>query len=268
MRQAITNPLIGADIEAFLKKDNQIISAEGIVHGTKYEPFQFDSEDKYYCTSLDNVLAEFCIPPAKDGDTFLRNILKSSSYLDTLEPGVKAEFIPANRMEDKYLQTLNAQTLGCEPDFDAWLNGAQNAKPEGTSTNLRTAGFHVHIGYDNPNPQTNIEIMKYFDLFVTMPSLLIEPPNERRDLYGKAGSFRHKPYGMEARTLSSFFASKPSLITWVYQNTMQAIEKYNSEEKMNDDLEFLIPEIINFPSKKTMRFAKEIIKNYKITIAA
>lgn len=226
----IQNFLIGADIEAFLrdKQTQGIVSAEGIVKGSKYEPFNFDPSNRWFGTSLDNVLAEFTIPPTTDEGSFLSSILHCKQYIDTMDDRLCSAFIPCHRMDEQYLQTENAQTLGCEPDYDAWRNGAVNPRPSGKSTNLRTAGFHVHIGYDLPSVDMNVLLMKVFDVFVTLPAMLIEPDNERRTLYGKAGSFRHKEYGMEARTLSSFFASTPELIRWVFRQTNNAIECVNN----------------------------------------
>jgi hypothetical protein len=42
----------------------------------------------------------------------------------------------------------------------------------------------------------------------------------RRQLYGKAGAFRPKPYGMEYRVLSNRWLDSEPLMRWVY-NTLQ-----------------------------------------------
>jgi len=63
--EKVSNYMIGSDVEFFLKEkeSNEIISAEGIVKGTKTEPYKFDENNPYYATSLDNVMAEGNIPP-------------------------------------------------------------------------------------------------------------------------------------------------------------------------------------------------------------
>jgi len=56
--------------------------------------------------------------------------------------------------------------------------------------------FHVHIGYENPNDDTNRELAKAMDLFLGVPSILMEPNNERRAVgYGQAGNYRNQKHG-------------------------------------------------------------------------
>ena len=61
------NPLVGSDVEFFLqdRTTGEVVSAEGLVKGTKEEPFFFDPENSFFATSLDNVAYEGNIPPAK-----------------------------------------------------------------------------------------------------------------------------------------------------------------------------------------------------------
>ncbi|OYV41139.1 MAG: hypothetical protein B7Z80_02685 [Rhodospirillales bacterium 20-64-7] len=59
------------------------------------------------------------------------------------------------------------------------------------------------------------------DYFLGIHSLLWDKDGTRRKLYGKAGAFRPKPYGMEYRVLSNRWLDSPDLTRWVY-NTVQA----------------------------------------------
>lgn len=258
---------IGADIEAFLqnKKTGEIVSAEGIVQGSKKHPFVFDSSDKFFATSLDNVLAEHCIPPSVTREDFVTNILKAQHYLNSLDNDLCVASIPCAILDERYLQTENAKTFGCEPDFNAWDFGSINSRPECGVSNLRTAGFHVHFGYDGVSGETNLRIMRNFDMFVTLPAMLIEPPNDRRLLYGKAGAMRHKPYGMEARTLSAYFASSPELIQWVYDSSVVA-----AQSAFGEDLASLHPEIERIINSNDVNQARlfTIINNINTTIGA
>lgn len=261
----INNHTIGADIEAFLQdiETGEIVSAEGIVQGSKNEPFVFDETNKFFATSLDNVLAEHCIPPSNNEEEFLSAILKCQDYLNHMDERLCTAWLPSARLDEKYLQTDNAKLFGCEPDYNCWLDGMPNSRPSSAVSNLRTAGFHVHVGYDEPSVEDNINFMKYFDMYVTLPSLLLEPANERRELYGKAGSFRHKPYGMEARTLSSYFASSPELISWVYKATQDAIQHYNNQTPLHPEVE----QLINSVDIENIQMVVDI-NNINATIAA
>lgn len=260
----IENPLIGADAEVFLmhKKSGKIISAEGFIHGTKHDPFCFDKSNKFFMTSLDNVLAEFGIPPVNDREAWIKNIQKSLNYVASIVPhSVCVAAMPSARLADRWLRTENAKLFGCEPDFCVWTKSA-NEKPQ-ADYNLRSSGFHVHVGYDNFNIPVTEELVKAMDLYLGVPSVLIEPPNERRALYGKAGCFRPKDdYGMEYRTLSGYFSSTPELSGWVFDNTQKAIKFVNDDRVEEAEAAGeLIQEAINTGNKV---IAGNLIRQFEI----
>lgn len=133
----------------------------------------------------------------------------------------------------------------CDPDFNAWTE-QQNPKPEGAATNLRSAGFHVHIGYAGNNVNTSLEIIKHLDMYLGVPSVLIDPDKERRKLYGKAGCFRLQPWGVEYRVLSSYMMSSPELIRFVYNNALMAVDYVLHGAKIDiPNANIDIPNIIN-----------------------
>jgi hypothetical protein len=261
----VTNYLIGADIECFLKNRNgEVISAEGLVKGTKHDPFFPDPAlGEFFSTSLDNVLAEFTIAPAKQSDEFVNNINISKRLLmGTLPEEVSLFFYPDNLMDEKYLQTRNAKLFGCDVSYSVW-NGKPISINRDAYPTLRSAGFHVHIGYDEPSERTNELIIKTLDLFLGAPSVLIEPKNLRKTLYGKPGEFRMKPYGVEYRTLSSFFAENDNLISWVYNNAdkaMQFLNGLNNVEDNENDCRLIVDAIDNCNKEA----AAELVQKYSI----
>lgn len=266
----IENITIGADIECFaVNKDGKFITAEGVVKGTKDKPFFFSDPKEYFTTQLDCVAAEFTIPPVTSKTKFLGNIMKSKNYLKEAlaKKDLSTAFVPAARFTEDQLVTETSREFGCDPDSCAWRDAETNRIIDAQESNLRTAGFHVHIGYDKPDNMTSMELMKFFDTFVTLPALLIEPDNERREIYGKAGAFRIKPYGMEARTLSSYFASTKKLLEWVYTQTNEAIDAMNEYYTVEENLGNAVEKAINNGDKEA---AKEICKklNINTTIAA
>lgn len=236
----IGNPTIGADIEVFLLEvsTGRIVSAEGFVKGTKEEPYNFDSSNKYFAISLDNVSAEFCIPPVTNVTDWYTYIKKSLDYIDNSIPShLKAIALPSAVLDAEFLATENAQRFGCEPDFNAWLR-CPNEKPTASNASLRSCGGHIHIGFQKPSDEvlqalglTPFEVDEYvikaMDLFIGIPSVIQEPDNERKLLYGKAGAFRFKDYGVEYRTVSNYYLHSKALTEWAFNNTQLAIKFIN-----------------------------------------
>lgn len=265
---------IGADVEVFLqhKETKEIVSAEGLIRGSKYNPFVFDKANRFFTTSLDNVLAEFTIPPARSKDEFFNHLTKSLKYIGKTIPKELCTAIqPAARLDDRFLQTEQALTFGCEPDFNAYTL-AQNIKPNSPDRNLRSAGGHVHIGYENPaqydadyyNPdEQRASIIKALDLHIGVPSTIMEPDNKRKELYGKAGAFRPKPYGVEYRTISNFYLASKEYIDWVYTSVIDAINWLNAGNLVDRTLGEYVQQIINNNDKQG---AKELINHFNLKL--
>lgn len=262
----INNYQIGSDIEVFLqdKQTKEIVSAEGIIKGSKYEPFHFDEENKYFTTSLDNVSAEFGLPPATEANEFYDNIQKCLMYINSSIPSnLETICVGSAELDFKYIMTENAQTAGCLVSFNAWTG--MPIYPSILDNNWRCAGYHIHCGYNDPNEETNIKFVKAMDLFLGIPSIIIEPASKRKSLgYGQAGNYRNQPWGAEARILSSYFASSKELIEWTFNNTLKAIEFVNNNgvEEI-EGMGNIIQQTINLENKE---LAKTLIEEYNITM--
>lgn len=263
----IKNYMIGGDHEVFLrnKKTGEIVSAEGIIQGTKYEPFNFDENDRFACTSLDNVLAEYNIAPAKTAAEFYHGIEKALNYINSHIPkGLEVVALPAARLKKKYLKTENTQLFGCEPDFNAWTNGGMNERPKADG-DLRSAGLHITVGYDDPNEMSNLLWVRSMDTHIGIPSVLQEPDNERKKLYGKAGAFRHTPFGCEYRSTSNYILGEKKLIDWAFQNTEEAIKFVNEGKSYMIDEER--DNIMSAINDKDPDKARYIIDKFQIKMA-
>lgn len=86
---------------------------------------------------------------------------------------------------------------------------------------------HIHIGYDNPDEETSEKIIIMMDIVLGLPSLFMDKDTRRRELYGKAGCFRFKSFGVEYRTLSNFWIHDEQLLDWVYDSTMEVVSLFN-----------------------------------------
>jgi hypothetical protein len=209
---------IGADPEITLLQNKVPFAAFNIFKGTKIEPTPLTEKGFYYL--WDNVNAEFLVPPASSLKEFSSNIKKGIDLLGKVCP--KCEFSTAASMEfpKNELKDKRAQEFGCDPDFNAWTLAVN--EPPMDPAGLRSAGGHVHIGSDKIKDV--ILLVRALDIFLGVPSVLLDPDTRRRSLYGKAGCFREKEYGVEYRTLSNFWIFKDNFHKFVYRGVQKALE--------------------------------------------
>ena len=119
--------------------------------------------------------------------------------------------------------------------------------------------FHLHCGYPNPSVEQSLLMIKYFDAYIGVPSVLHDPDTARRALYGKAGCFRLCSYGLEWRVLSSFFLGTKTKLRLIWDCIERAINAY-SEGIQLPPAEKVIDAINN--SNKIL--ALELINDYKL----
>jgi hypothetical protein len=230
---------IGCDPEFFIKQFNKHKSAIGLIGGSKDQPRPLAREG--FAILEDNVAVEFNIAPCHNHMEFIEAI---QYVMKGLQKNVLAEYEVSTEsavlFDADQLTHPQAQEFGCEPDYNAWTKDI-NPRPCAADAALRSAGGHVHVG-TTENP---IEVIRAMDLFLGVPSTVMDKGTLRRQLYGKAGSFRQKPYGCEYRTLSNFWIFNPDLIKWVYDQTEKAISFVNSGKTLSDEDGHLIQECIN-----------------------
>lgn len=218
----VTNVTLGADPELFVTDaDGRVSSGIGLIGGTKEAPLAVSSG----ALQEDNVLAEFNIDPARSEDEWVGNIQRVTEVLKAVLPyGFDILPIASHEYTQEELESFGEQALvfGCDPDLCAYSMMA-NPTPDSKST-LRTAGGHIHVGYDNPDEDKSVKLALAMDLMLGVPSILIDKDDRRRNMYGKAGAFRFKPYGMEYRTLSNFWLVSEERLRWAYRQTIAAVE--------------------------------------------
>lgn len=152
----------------------------------------------------------------------------------------------------------------CDPDYNVWEGGKPNTVGK-AGDNGRCAGGHIHIGYDNHTRVTNNYIVKAMDLFLSVPLTLMEPPNRRKEMYGKAGAHRPQPWGVEYRSTSNYIYSSPELMEWTFNQTLEAI-KFVNDDKTRSKLDEYNYYIIDAINNKSIDSAKTLIKRFKINI--
>lgn len=224
----IKNVKIGADPELFLEKEGIIVSAEGLIGGTKHKPKKID--DRGYYVQEDNVMVEFNIPPSDNSKDFIYHINNVKDYLKVYFKlkGYELNYSASAILSDSELSTKQARAFGCEPDYNVYLKDCNNAPS--SKIKLRCCGGHIHVGWDNPSMEDQENLVYALDVTLGLDSLILDTDSKRRSMYGKAGSFRFKDYGIEYRTLSNFWIRNDKLISWVYDRVMKAIDLVNTGE--------------------------------------
>lgn len=219
---------IGADPEFFVKKFGKLTSAYGLIPGTKEKPYKVPRG----AVQVDGMALEFNINPANSYSEFEASMSTVLDAIIGMVPGYEVFVEPVADFGTEYIesQPKEARELGCSPDFNAYTKEA-NPRPS-SSTPFRTASGHIHIGWtDTPvdiNDEGHLEacraLTKSLDVWLGIPSLAWDQDDRRRSLYGAAGAFRPKPYGMEYRVLSNKWIMDPHLRKVVYHNTIEAIK--------------------------------------------
>jgi len=263
--QQIKNWTIGSDFELFLfdKNINRVVNAKNYVKGSKKKPYNFDNSDKFWCTSLDNISFEGNIPPCTSGEIFDRSIKKVIDYMSSgLPKHLELVHDSAVYVNNDEFWSPESIEFGCESTLNAY-NLSENERPE-SSTNLRTCCTHVHIKYDDMNLKLSAELVKAMDLFLGLPSLILEPTNDRRLLYGKFGEMRFgKNKTTEYRVLSSFFSKTPELRKWVFSNTEKAINWVNAGNRVSGEL---LSELEVAVATSDKSYINSLLQKYKIEL--
>ena len=226
---------IGADPEVFVLNTtmNEIISVEGLIRdengrGTKENPLEFE---KGFSLQEDNILAEYNIPPCKTKQEWLDAHEFGLATINLVLPDDCCYIIESYfEMDWLYLQSEQALVAGCQSDYNAYSLDV-NPGVDLNKTNARCAGGHVHIGFNDlleVNDDNIIKFVKALDLYLGIPSLLLDNDNKRRKLYGKAGCFRDKEFGLEYRVLSNFWLKTPELQEWVFDMVHLAYENMDN----------------------------------------
>ena len=248
---------LGTDPEVFLQDNaGNPVSAIGYINADKWNPMQIPDMPEGYTLQEDNVSLEYGVPPSASADEFVEHINavmeKSKEYLPNLTfSKLSCIVFPENQMQHPL-----AHVFGCEPDFNAWTKEV-NSKPEPPHPFMRSAGGHIHV----ETTKDQLAVIRAMDLFLGVPSVLMDNGEMRKQLYGKAGAFRGKSYGVEYRTLSNFWIFKNELIRWVWDNTQRALDSVDVIDVAKEEARIL--RSINDNDKET---ALALVKEYNLEV--
>ena len=227
--------LLASDPELFTRTScGKLSSVAGKLGCDKYNKIDLGS----IRLQEDNVLVEFDIDPSDNFAGF--NALIKRGIAES-EKAIKPHGLEIAKNICSHIYTTeelnsfdpSAFVFGCEPDFNG-LTGMKNPRPVAVDAGLRSAGGHIHFGFDDKVSVGGMEQMAMTimcDFFLGLPSVLLDNDTRRRELYGKAGSIRYKPYGIEYRTLSNFWIFSDKGRKWAWD---QGNKAYNFIKDIND----------------------------------
>jgi hypothetical protein len=268
----IATPTFGSDFEVFCQeiKSKKIVPVqETEIDGTKDRPVPI-GEGCY--SQMDNALCEYNIPPVaslEDWNKYLTFAFEKGNEI-LAKTGHEHVIQSSHMFQSQVLDYYNLRELGCASSWSAYHGNP--VKPNGRG-DLRTSGFHLHIGFEDNDNSFKFADAQYlaqlFDVFVGIPSVILDKDTERRKLYGKSGDFRLKKLQpksendpriqlFEYRTLGGEMLKHNK---FCYQQMQLIVEAYNNKLELDQPAkyEFCIDE-------GEQRFSQEVINQFNIQL--
>lgn len=227
----------GADPEIFLINlmTGEPVSAHGIIPGNKQNPEPFSVG----MIQLDGTAAEFNILPCETEDEFVSSLFKMvrdvEHFVKTKNQELGVIIAPSVHYDPDYFKKIpiSSRRLGCDPDFDAY--SMQTNTPPNPRGTMRTGAGHIHIGWtvgEYPFAPLHFDecarITRQLDHSLLIASMVLwDKDLERRKMYGRAGSFRPKHFGVEYRPLSNAYLQNESDTRCVFRITHKALELFD-----------------------------------------
>ena len=239
--------IIGSDPEMFLqeKATGCIVSAIPYIPGDKHDPYQIPSLSEGHNIQTDNVMVEYCVPATPYPEQLLKSIKDCIEYTNSIIPNHLQVVVKSSAILDmEFLKDRKARQFGCEPDYNAWADATENNCPR-PAPGLRSCGGHVHVGYNSPDDVTSMAIVRAMDIFLGIPSIILDSDKRRKEIYGKAGAFRFKSYGFEYRVLSNFWTQDEHLINLIYEGVDEAISFAREGKSLTDEQQLDVQLCIN-----------------------
>jgi hypothetical protein len=241
---------VGADPEVFLYKPGSvdITAACGLIGGTKQQGIPIGPPHLGISVHEDGAALEFNFAPIEHVPFSKKFENVFAEVLETVNEYIKTKgFVFSEKTFHDFSSAVLAKhkkqlEFGCDPDFDAYTYGAPlprlNAAEWG---GRRCVGGHLHFGWDKSLcPIPDYAMVQYVEALALLPTLrsnrkFVGP--ERARMYGRPGAFRPKPYGVEYRTPSNYWAvmsgysfveNASNVLWWVINNVHESRALYDS----------------------------------------
>jgi hypothetical protein len=244
--------------------------------GSKAEPHQVTKD---VSVQPDGAAFEMCVTPTKTAEEFVAMHMNALTVGNAFVKNINPELALVGMSSAHYpMSDLKANPhcleFGCSPSYCVYT-GMSFDIPPASSTTLRTFGSHIMCGWKGnmeeiPDFYKHVEsIIKCCDLFLGIPSLLLDKDAERRQLYGKAGDFRVKQLGdnivLEYRSLGGFFNKNEELTRWKITNFIKALEYYIQNPDIPDIIE-CEDTIRHAIDNNDLTYVNSIVKIFKLEV--
>ncbi len=187
----------------------------------------------------DNVTAELTVPPSTSVEEFIYYMNYGRNAInERLKPfNLKLLSASSARYTEEELDNEVARKFGCEPSYCIYTKSISPRPTPEQIGNLRSAGFHIHIGADRLLTIEEVEaLIFYMDVYLGLPSVILDLDTDRKKIYGNAGDFRFKNIVtsdeeftiVEYRTLGAGLHGSDKHIKFVYEQTEKAIQAFNN----------------------------------------
>lgn len=261
----VSDVLVGCDPEVavFDSATKLLIPAWELVDAKKGDkPHQIT---KLTSVHADGVALEFNMTPCSI-DLFGKNVRRA--YEDVLayvaqqqeKSGHKLAVYTvaeATAFSKATLEHPLANIDGCDPDFCAYNSEPMTPRERAPLNSVgarRFFGGHIHVGYDQDSCPP-FAMARLLDMFVYAPLARHDMQGERKKMYGTAGLFRPKSYGMEYRTPSNFWLVGEHMLYIVHNMTQlfNALQKKSTKiNKFFNDFDWTkLTTFLNQPSIST-----------------
>jgi len=224
----IVNPTFGTDPEFGIFENGVPVQIIDFIPGSKKEPCDIGEG----CgVQPDNVMIETTQPPTSKKEDFIKYFNYCKNRIQEIiryntNRNLDIVSISSATYKPEDIAHPIAQKFGCEPSFCIYTgNVSPRPSPEEIG-NLRSAGFHLHIGFDGLASYEETDFIIFLcDILLGLPYIVIDGDENRRKLYGNAGAFRAKPYGFEYRTLSNAWLNSKEYMRWVFDAVQVGMER-------------------------------------------
>lgn len=229
---------LGCDPELFLYdlERKMYVSAHPYIPGTKHKPHALPCGGT---VQLDGLACEIGTIPQITARDFLFHLKEVIDDVRALLPkNIVLRAVPSAWFDKDYFDKEvpdYCKELGCDPDFNAYNNGAANPRPNGMIVEngkvLRTGAGHIHVSWgDDMDVSSDVHRWNCITLTQSLDTVFVplsktwDKDETRMKMYGKPGSYRPKSYGLEYRTLSNAWLQDDTFVQTVFEATRFVLE--------------------------------------------